>query len=729
MSRRFLSFMGLIGLLGLLLGACGGQTAPAGSPLPQSPDVPVTPTPPTLPPTQTPTPTPTLAPPFTPAERGTPLPENLTPLSPANVDSLTLIARWGKGSAGPAAWTADGRALVVPANQGAYVYDAQTLAEIRYLPAISWEDYASVTIPLELLMGTQIEIEPEVLYASASAHLVALSPDGRWMAVGFADGIGKVRVLDLSSGTVVAVIDEPQPLSLAFSPDGRYLAVGSRGLVSLWEMTPNGPHTKQWFAWLESSNAEAFPAFTMLRFSPDGTWLAAISDSHDKGYLWRVEAGEHRPTQTIGAEDEGVSAAQALAFAPDGSQVVLGGNDGTLRIWDLAQGKALPPQATEAPWISALAFTPEGNLWIGTLSGDVLEWDLSQQHTLAHWRADPSLREVTQIALSPDGTRLLIQKAGSLLEVWDVASRERMGSLTDHWGRVRTSAYAPQAHQLALAVKDTVIVVDAITGVEKQRLIGGGHEVSDVALAPDGRWLIAAYEDEAVKLWDLSTGEVRFEFHPSSTEAVFLNTAAVAFSPLGTYAASLGYLEDAVTLWDPSTGQAVRTLTGAPEESWFIAFDATGQRLLAVSSNQQVVRVWDVASGNVIGDFALEADEAASGMPLLMTPYEAQFTPDGQELLLCGGGIPPLVALDAETGEVMWLGEGPGSSLDISPDGLLVTTGELLLDGHTGAALKVVFQTAWESFSDRSFFSADGTRLYIVTTNGHILVWGIPQTP
>lgn len=176
---------------------------------------------------------------------------------------------------------------------------------------------------------------------------------------------------------------------------------------------------------------------------------------------------------------------------------------------------------------------------------------------------------------------------------------------------------------------------------------------TDKSIISNPPGLITAYEDEAVKLWDLSTGEVRFEFHPSSTEAVFLNTAAVAFSPLGTYAASLGYLEDAVTLWDPSTGQAVRTLTGAPEESWFIAFDATGQRWLAVSSNQQVVRIWDVASGNVIGDFALEADEAASGMPLLMTPYEAQFTLDGQELLLGGGGIPPLVALGAETGEVM----------------------------------------------------------------------------
>lgn len=729
MSRKVLLFW-IVALMGMALSACRGPAPAPSTQQAEATFVSATATPPaqaTPAPAASPSPAPTPTPPFTLPGVGTPLPETLAPISPANAEQLTLIAQWGKGMAGKAAWTPDGHYVAVPSGLGVYFYDAQTFQEARYLPVVSWGDYADASATEELAMGTPIPAKAEVAFADANATLVAFSPDGRWMAVGFADGIGKVRLVALESGQPVAVVDMPSPTSLAFSPDSRFLAVGAKGVVAVWDVSQEDFSAGAWYAWLEGANQDNSEPIGDLAFSPDGRWLAAATESGKRGYLWRFEAGKHSPAQTF-EEADGSGGAYSVAFSPDSTKVFFGGQGGQLRGWNLADDQAWPMQDTGGQDVTALAFSPQGTLWLGRLPGDVVVWDLDAQQAVATWQDDPGLRKVVRLAPSPDGSLLVVQKEGSLLEIWDAAAGKPLGSIQAHWGPVLDATdYAPEASLLALAVQNTVILVNATTGEEVQRLTNSAYDVEDVALSPDGQWLAVSSEDGALKVWSLSEGKVRHVLKQSSAQPYFTNVAVVAFSPTGQYVASVGYQDNTIALWDPTTGQQVRTLHNAPEGSQFLTFGPAGDYLLALSNEESLARVWEVATDKIVAEFSFSPEASEGLMPVVLTPLAARFSPDGQRLVVIGAGLPPLVAFTMESGDMLWFGEAVGSSLAFSPDGQLLVGGEnaVVMDGMSGEALSLLSTAPIAG----AYFSADGTRLYLIGSDGVVRVWGVsPET-
>jgi hypothetical protein len=104
----------------------------------------------TLTPTATATPTPLVLP----VLAGTPYPQPNQPISLTNANQVVQLARWGKGTVNQVIFSPDGRLLAVASSLGIYLYDAETLAEIRFIETDAW------------------------------VRSVAFSPDGRLLASG-----------------------------------------------------------------------------------------------------------------------------------------------------------------------------------------------------------------------------------------------------------------------------------------------------------------------------------------------------------------------------------------------------------------------------------------------------------------------------------------------------------------------------------------------------------------
>jgi len=108
---------------------------------------------------------------------------------------------------------------------------------------------------------------------------VALSPDGRTLAVG---GSGSVRLVDVRTSTLLHELDTAGAgaLSLEFTPDGRTLAVsGFEAVASLWDVasgTQFGPR-------LTAGSRRA-----MLDLSPDGRRLL-MTMSNGEGAVWDID--------------------------------------------------------------------------------------------------------------------------------------------------------------------------------------------------------------------------------------------------------------------------------------------------------------------------------------------------------------------------------------------------------------------------------------------------------
>jgi WD40 repeat protein len=73
----------------------------------------------------------------------------------------------------------------------------------------------------------------------------------------------------------------------------------------------------------------------------------------------------------------------------------------------------------------------------------------------------------------------------------------------------------------------------------------------------------------------------------------------VAFSPDGRLLASGSTGQQMIKLWDVASGREVRTLKGHTDWVWSVAFSPDG-RLLASSSYDWTVKLWEVASGSLV---------------------------------------------------------------------------------------------------------------------------------
>src|SRR5690606_7540837 len=59
-------------------------------------------------------------------------------ISAANAASMEQLARWGKGTVNQIAYSPDGSLLAVASSIRIYLYDAQTLEEVRFIEINAW---------------------------------------------------------------------------------------------------------------------------------------------------------------------------------------------------------------------------------------------------------------------------------------------------------------------------------------------------------------------------------------------------------------------------------------------------------------------------------------------------------------------------------------------------------------------------------------------------------------
>jgi WD40 repeat protein len=248
-----------------------------------------------------------------------------------------------------------------------------------------------------------------------------------------------------------------------------------------------------------------------------------------------------------------------LAFSPDSRTLAIGcsrWNDmllaeaGGLELWDVRTRKPLPGPPVQLPRVSAVAFSPDGEM-LAFAGGDqrLVLYNRVTQEIMADERVpDAPDGDKTWLAFSQDGTLLCCVGEWGPAWLWSVGDAR----FADKLPRISGTEDALYLAWCATLLPDDRLAIGTINGVVElwditaRRQAGTLSPLSGAVLAlacsPDGRTLAAGNQGAVVKLFDLATGQqtISLRGHPSF---VF----AVQFSPDGSLLAAGG--EDSVLLW------------------------------------------------------------------------------------------------------------------------------------------------------------------------------------
>jgi sugar lactone lactonase YvrE len=285
----------------------------------------------------------------------------------------------------------------------------------------------------------------------------------------------------------------------------------------------------------------------------------------------------------------------AVLFSPGGKELLTAGQGKLIHRWNL-EGKLLGSFAGPNHSYLDMALSRDGkklavqadNLVVVVFDPVTGKERLRFQHllppnTLAH--------EPMHFHFSPDSRRVISATQGidRFIRAWDAEDGKEIYKIDTG----KPDAFNPRAMVLSSDGRTlyashptaSIKVHDATNGKELRRIGEPGLDIVKLALSPDGRWLAAIANE--LHIWDAASGkELRRLPRPAQ------NWTGLAFSPDGRTLATLGD-DKPVRLWEVSTGQLRLEIAGHRGDINCLAFSPDG-RLLATGSRDKTVLLWDL---------------------------------------------------------------------------------------------------------------------------------------
>jgi WD40 repeat protein len=352
--------------------------------------------------------------------------------------------------------------------------------------------HASVT---QQVMGTLAHVydinESNILkIESGDLSDVSFSPDGQTLVSCESDGSRKTIKLWKLDGSLLSTIKSEYGCG-SFSPDGQTLISsgfdGFEVTIKLWKLDGS----------LLSTIKIEYGDLSNVSFSPDGQTLVSIEGNHGN-----VKLRKRNGTiiTTIPAKCRSVN------FSPDGKTLVSGGDDGTIKLWEL-DGTLISTFEANQKQIGFVNFSSDGKNLVSAGPETIKLWNLDGTliSTFNHEQGN-----YMKVNFSPDGKTLASSGNDSTIKLWRL-NGTLISTFKHKGGNLGRKSFSPDGKTLVSGGGDGLIKVWKLDSNLISSIASNQPIVSSMNFSLDGKTLVSGGNDGTIKLWT-RRGNLVYEF-------------------------------------------------------------------------------------------------------------------------------------------------------------------------------------------------------------------------
>lgn len=347
--------------------------------------------------------------------------------------------------------------------------------------------------------------------------------------------------------------------------------------------------------------------------------------------VWNVADGTLRHTL------EGHTAA-VRSLASRSRLLLSGSDDGTIRMWDLQEGKSLGILGSQGAPVVLLVMIPELLAVVAFSEYDFQLWDINERRGTGksqfdyYWQnvlalePEPMLVALQDTTVSGDAYRLkiwdirnsaegrenfstvdsfkhsfnsaqfvgagkeiLVGGTDQIIRLYDVASAEELGQYSRHNSEVTSLAVAEEAGNIVSGAADGEVLLWNLNCREQpDRPDGHSDDVNSVAVSADGLTATSACQDGSAIVWNAPSASLIRTFFPGGR-----SLRCTAISGDGRLAA-FGGEDGTISVREIETGNEIVSLAGHRDTVSCVAF-CNGDTAVVSGSHDKIVRIWRIA--------------------------------------------------------------------------------------------------------------------------------------
>jgi WD40 repeat protein len=359
-----------------------------------------------------------------------------------------------------------------------------------------------------------------------------------------------------------------------------------------------------------------------IAFSPDGQQV--LTGSEDRmAMLWDANTGKE--LRSFQGHRDGI---ESVSFSSDGLHVLTASSDGTARIWKAATGHEERAFNLGKEFVTSATFSPDGTQIVTQSQARDGQWVASNHTRVWDVATGIALRDIAGGTLSSvfsplDGLVLTGGTAGNV-HLWDVTLTRPVRSFD--WRQAWWVRFSPNGRQVLATTPSTAGLFDVASGKPVHSLVFG-QAVHCALFSPNGNCVFIG-GDESAALWDVRTGKQLRQLETADIKLGERTVHAAAFSPDGARLATASGHDAIARLWDVNGGNEVLRFEGLTSGVQSVGWSPNGEQIF-IGNSDNTGQSWNCTTGQQVRRFGA----SSSNHRYALGERGVAFSADGREVV------------------------------------------------------------------------------------------------